>query len=150
MYCIFNTYRRLTSETLSYLHLGGFFFFFFFVKLCSYLGFRIDVSLDWPKVKTKETGVAVILSCSFHSVSRLSKMYFFFNCRCIRSKLDSEGDHLGGSDRSWVHETIGPFPLGLSNIQKSRLRSSSCIPQWVFPLYLWGSGLTVSLKFSCK
>ena len=28
------------------------------------------------------------------------------NCRCIRSKLDSEGDHLGRSDRSRVHESL--------------------------------------------
>ena len=29
-----------------------------------------------------------------------------FNCRCIRSKLNSEGDHLGRSDRSRVHESL--------------------------------------------
>ena len=39
-HCIFNKFRRLTSKTLSYLHLG---MKFVLLSLRSYLGFRIDV-----------------------------------------------------------------------------------------------------------
>ena len=77
----------------------------FSLSLCSYLGFRIDVDFDWPKVKTKGTGVAVKLSAHPFSILPIPNVVFL-NCRCIRSKLDSEGDHLGRSDRSRVHESL--------------------------------------------
>ena len=63
------------------------------------------LSLDWPKVKTKGTCVAVKLSAHPFSILPIPNIVIL-NCRCIRSKLDSEGDHLGRSDRSRVHESI--------------------------------------------